>query len=199
MHKTAGTLFFLAGTTILLGILTAEIFYPNYNITKDFISNLGSTPPPNSIIREPSAKIFDMSMILAGIFTIVASYSLFQISKNRYIPIMFALAGVGTAGVGIFPAFTGSPHMLSALTAFVFSGICGILTYKITKPPFAYLSVALGAITLIFLALGLFLSKDVVPILGTGGTERWIVYPSVILFIGLGGYLMGKSDSKQAK
>jgi hypothetical membrane protein len=198
MQKNAGLLFFLSGAVIILGILTAEIFYPNYNISKDFISNLGSTPPPNSIIKEPSAKIFDFSMILAGILTIVASYSLFQFSPNRLVPIFFAIAGVGTAGVGIFPAFTGAPHIASALTAFLFSGISAILTYKITNPPFAYLTVLFGTLTLIFLILGVGFSKEIVPILGTGGTERWIAYPSIILFIGLGGYLMG-TETKNKK
>lgn len=199
MNKTAGLLFFLSGAVIILGILTSEIFYPNYNISKDYISTLGSTPPPNSIVKEPSAKIFDFAMILAGILTIVASYSLFQVVGNRLIPIFFAIAGVGTAGVGIFPAFTGIPHLASALAAFVFSGISAILAYKISKPPFSYLSVILGFLTLIFLTLGLLLPKYIVPILGIGGTERWIVYPAAILFIGLGGYLMGTNGTGKSK
>lgn len=46
----AGFLFFLAGSIILMGIITAESFYPEnltYTTANSMISDLGATEPPN--------------------------------------------------------------------------------------------------------------------------------------------------------
>jgi hypothetical protein len=45
----------------------------------------------------------------------------------------------------------------------------------------------LGLISLIFL----FFSGMFIPVLGDGGTERFVAYPVVIWAIGFGGYLTG--------
>jgi hypothetical protein len=45
----------------------------------------------------------------------------------------------------------------------------------------------LGLISLIFL----FFSGMFIPLLGDGGTERFVAYPVVIWVIGFGGYLTG--------
>ncbi len=51
----AGILFLLAGSIILMGIITAEAFYPEayvYTTRNSMISDLGATEPPNSIITQ---------------------------------------------------------------------------------------------------------------------------------------------------
>ncbi len=70
----AGTLLFLAGSIIIMGIITGETFYPTgYNTFKNEISDLGGTRPPNSIIYEPSATIFNITMLVTGLMIFVAS------------------------------------------------------------------------------------------------------------------------------
>jgi hypothetical membrane protein len=196
MEKTAGSLFFLGGALLWMGITTAEIFYPaGYSISGSMISNLGATPPPNSLVFEPSANIFDYSVLLSGVLILVGALLLYR--TNRYNPfaLNLGLIGLGTAGVGMFPAFHLAIHSLSALIAFGSGGVGAIYSGYLFKPPFRYLAIILGTISLVCLGLGLGDSSLVLPLLGKGGTERWVAYPTMIWLIGLGGFLMaGKSQ-----
>jgi len=85
----AGILFFLAGMVILMGIITAEAYYPDqpvYTTHNSMISDLGSTMPPNSIITQPSATIFNLSMIITGILILLGTYSYlgFQVTEWQW-------------------------------------------------------------------------------------------------------------------
>ena len=79
----AGLLFFVAGSVILMGIITAEIFYPpGYSTANSEISDLGATRPPDSISYQPSASIFNATMILGGLLILAASFFLFRDLKS---------------------------------------------------------------------------------------------------------------------
>lgn len=72
--KLSGALYFLAGSLALMGIITAEAMYPlGYSTFYNEISDLGSTKPPNIVIHQPSAGIFNITMLLAGLMSLVAS------------------------------------------------------------------------------------------------------------------------------
>jgi hypothetical membrane protein len=175
----------------------AEIFYPtNYSISQNMISNLGATPPPNSIIHQPSATIFDMSMLLAGGMVLAGAYFLNKITGSTLTALSIAILGAGTFCVGIFPANHVVTHPISALVAFVGGGISALLSAKMLKGPFAFIAILLGLFNLTFLFLGLVLPETVVPFLGRGGTERLVVYPLVLWLTGFGGYLMGTKEGK---
>ncbi|MCJ7649656.1 MAG: hypothetical protein MUP85_13660, partial [Candidatus Lokiarchaeota archaeon] len=75
----------------------------------------------------------------------------------------------------------------ASFIAFFFGGLSTIATYKLVKAPFAYLSVLMGMIGLI--ALALFISNIFLG-LGPGGMERMIAYPLLLWIIGFGGNLM---------
>jgi len=97
----AGILFCLAGSIILMGIITAESFYPNqyiYTTHNSMISDLGATEPPNSIITQPSATIFNLSMMLTGILTLIGTYFLFRYYNDRIAAILIGLVGLGALG-----------------------------------------------------------------------------------------------------
>lgn len=192
MKSAPGTLFFLSGSILLLGILTAEIFYPNYSVSLSMISTLGATPLPDSKIVEPSANIFDLSIGLSGILTAIGAI-LLKKRTSKLLIISLILLGTGSLGVGIFPAFHKLFHPILALTAFLSGGIAAILSSRITRLPFSILSILLGAFSLIFLTLGLFFPDTIVPILGRGGTERWVAYPIILWLTGFGAYLMGEN------
>src|SRR2546423_8973351 len=75
LQKIGGALLFVAGAAILMGIITAEALYPaGYSTSRNDISDLGATRPPHSVIVQPSATIFDTTMILTGLLIIVAAY-----------------------------------------------------------------------------------------------------------------------------
>ncbi|HVT00759.1 MAG TPA: DUF998 domain-containing protein [Patescibacteria group bacterium] len=197
MGKIAGVLFALAGFVILMGITTAESFYPGYNLHSSYISWLGATPPPNIIIKQPSATIFDLSMVFAGILILAGGIFFYRRYGNKilFAPILFM--GLGTLGVGLFPASHASIHPLIAGIAFAAGGIAGILSYRKTTAPFRYLALVLGLVTLGFLILGILDPKILSP-LGIGGAERWVAYPITIWLILFGGYLMGPRPTSKA-
>lgn len=190
MKHVTGLLFFLAGVIVILGITTGEIFYPGYSITKNMISTLGASPPPNSIIREPSAAIFDTTMLTAGLLILLGTYGMQTLFRRRVISLSFFFMGMGTCCVGVFPAFHPYAHPASALTAFLAGGIAAVLSYQITEAPFRYLAMLLGGISVVFLGLGTLFPYLIVPVLGIGGTERWVAYPLMLWLVGFGGYLM---------
>jgi hypothetical membrane protein len=183
----AGLLFFVAGSVILMGIITAEIFYPpGYSTANSEISDLGATRPPDSISYQPSASIFNATMILVGLLILAASFFLFR-DLESWIVVFPALLGTGVLGVGLFPGNNPLLHPLFALMAFIAGGLSAIISSKITPSPFRYMLAFLGLISLIFI----FFSTMFIPVLGDGGTERFVAYPIVIWAIGFGGYLTG--------
>ncbi|MDO9044966.1 MAG: DUF998 domain-containing protein [Methanobacteriaceae archaeon] len=192
----AGLLFFLAGSIILMGIITAETFYPEkytYTTSDSMISDLGATEPPNSIITHPSATIFNFSMRIVGILILLGTYFLFRALNDKIVTILIGLLGLGALGVGIFPGNVNPQHPLFALTTFISGGLSAIYSYRLINSPFKYLSVLFGITGLFFL----FTASIFIPIMGGGGVERWVAYPIVLWLIGFGGYLMGLSSKEK--
>lgn len=186
-----GLLLYLAGTMIILGIITGEIFYPpGYSSAVNDISDLGSTRPPNSIIYQPSATIFNMTMIITGSMILVATGLLHKFYQKWWFSILLGVFGLGILGVGIFPGNRVPYHGIFSLLTFLSGGVVAIFSFRVIPSPFRYLGVGLGSIALLFL----FTSNWFIPILGSGGTERWVAYPIVLWLIGFGGYLLGWSS-----
>lgn len=191
-YKTAGVLFFLAGAISLMGIITAEMFYPpGYSTSANEISDLGSTRPPNSVIHQPSAVIFNTTMIVTGLMILSGVYFFQKAYKKPLASIPLGLLGLGASGVGIFPGNVEIWHLVFALLTFFSGGIAAISSSKIVIPPFSYLGIIFGAITLFSLFSAIFFGNLFIPILGVGGVERWIAYPIILWLIGFGGYLLG--------
>ena len=190
--QIAGALFFLAGSTILMGIITAEIFYPlGYSTSTNDISDLGSTRPPNSVIHQPSAVIFNTTMIVTGLMILIGIFFFQKVYKKLLASVFLGLLGLGVLGVGIFPGNVVPWHGLFAMLTFVTGGIAAITSSKIVIRPFSYLVVIFGTISLFSLFCAFFFSNLIIPILGSGGIERWVAYPIVLWLIGFGGYLLG--------
>lgn len=190
MLKNAGVLFFLSGFTILMGIITAEIFYPaGYSISQSMISTLGASPPPDSVVKEPSAAIFDSIMVMVGLMIMFGASFLAKYYDKKF-ALLIGIMGFGSFGVGVFPAFHPLVHPIMALIAFGGGGIAAMTSARYTTYPFSYLSLFLGALALLVLFCGVVLPHTIVPLLGPGGTERWVAYPLMIWLIGFGGYLM---------
>jgi hypothetical membrane protein len=193
-----GLALFLAAALVLMGIITAEMFYPpeyGYTTSKNMISDLGATEPPNSLITQPSATIFDATMIVAGILILAGAFFVFRAYRDVIVAVTLGLLGLGILGVGIFPGNMNPMHPLFALTAFAGGGIAAICSYRIIKSPFKYLAVLLGLTTLFFLVTNGYFGE----IMGMGGVERWVAYPVVLWVLGLGGYLLGAGSKDTAK
>jgi hypothetical membrane protein len=197
-YTLAGLLFFLAGSIILMGIITSESFYPEqytYTTSDSMISDLGATEPPHSLITQPSATIFNLSMIITGLFVLIGTYFLFRTFNDRLAAILIGLLGVGALGVGIFPGNINPQHPLFALNTFISGGLSAIYSYRLINSPFKYLALILGIICL----FSLFTASIFMPVFGGGGVERWVAYPVVIWLMGFGGYLMGLGSENKAE
>jgi hypothetical membrane protein len=208
-RKAAGALLFLAGAVVLMGIITAEALYPaDYSTAGNTVSDLGGTrPSEGGVVLQPSATVFDATMVVSGVMIVAAAYGLHRAFGRRALTIPTTLLGLGVLGVGIFPGNTGL-HPIFALLAFVAGGVAAILSYRASASPLRYIVAALGAIALLMLVLGILgtpqpdgmgLLGNAGPIaaLGPGGVERWVAYPVVLWLTAFGGYLMGPVHSER--
>ena len=187
-----GLAFALAGSVILMGIITGESLYPEAYTTHDNeISDLGATRPPDSVWYQPSRGIFNATMMSSGVLLTLGGVGVLSLRRSRGAAIAMIAMGLGVLGVGVFPGEREGIHPLMALTAFVAGGVSAVLAYRVVEGPFRYLSVVLGSITLGALTFGLFGAETALfEELGNGGVERWIAYPTVLWMLTFGGYLM---------
>jgi hypothetical membrane protein len=183
--KVAGTLLFLGAVQFLIVLVVAEALYPNYSVSLNYISDLGVGS---------TALIFNSSVFLLGLLVVAGAYFIREAFKSNFLFITLILTGIGAMMVGLFPETAGVMHTIASLITFLFGGLAAIVSYRVEKPPFSYLSVVLGALGLV--GLGLFASGNYLS-LGVGGMERMIAHPVLLWAVGFGGHLV--SHSKDAK
>lgn len=188
-NAAAGILMYIASIIVLLGIITAESFYPSgYSTRLNEISDLGATRPPHSVSFQPSSALFNTSMIVSGILIVLSAYLLLRNKYHQATAIVTGIFGAGVLAVGLFPGNTGNPHVISAMLTFLAGGAAAVVSSRSTDWPFNALSLALGVTALVFW----FGAAKFIPILGMGGTERWIAYPIILWLAGFGGFLAGR-------
>jgi hypothetical membrane protein len=183
-NRRAGALLLSSGIIFTIFNTIAESIYPNYNIGTNALSDLGA-------IGQPTAILWDGQLFVSGLVTLLGMWIL--VFKSSFAPkisfpakILFLLTGIGTIMVSLFPENTIiALHDTGALVSFLAGGLSSIYSYKFTKSPFRFFVLLLGLATL--LAIPLLGSH---PIVGFGGTERLIVYPTIIWGTAIGGYLM---------
>lgn len=182
--KVAGSLILVGATQFIVGIFVAEALYAGYSTANNYISDLGVGP---------SALVFNASVFLFGLLSVGGAYFIMRAYGRGIMPVLFLLSGIGAMGVGAFTEDTGVLHGVAALMAFLFGSLSAITAYKIEKPPLTYLSVIMGLVALVALALfgtGNYLG------LGKGGMERMIVYPILLWVIAFGGHLIAVEEKK---
>lgn len=183
----AGAFMFVGGVQFVIGMVLAEIFYPGYSVSGNYISDLGATCRDTCTIYQPSAFIFNTSAIFLGILILLSSYCIWLEFQNHLISIFIGLSGLGAFGVGLFPETAGILHVIVSLIAFLFAALSAIAARNFVKPPFTFFSVFLGIVSLAALVL---FGLEFYSGLGPGGMERMIAYPVLLWAIGFGGYLM---------
>ncbi len=199
LPAVTGILYSSAGFVLLMGIITAETKYPIFRhyTTRQEISDLGGTSPPERLVTQPSAMIFDTIMLIAGVLLLAGAFVLWQLYRDRLLTAAAALFGAGAFLVGIFPGNT-TPHPFVALIAFVFSALTAIAAFRVTSAPFRYISLFVGLLSLVALVAGeLGDNSYFVKSIGIGGTERWQVYPIILWLACYGGYLLASEHRTQ--
>jgi hypothetical membrane protein len=199
LPSVAGVLYSSAGFVLLMGIITAETKYPLFRhyTTRQEISDLGGTSPPQRLVTQPSAMIFDMTMLIAGMLLLAGAFALWRLYRHRVLTVVSTLFGAGTLGVGIFPGNT-SPHPVVAMIAFVFSALTAIAVFKVTSAPFRFMSLSVGLLSLVALFVGFLGSNSpVAKSIGLGGVERWVVFPMILWLAFFGGHLLASKQRTQ--
>jgi hypothetical membrane protein len=193
--RIAGTLFFVAASQFVLGLVVAEALYPSYSISANYISDLGVGP---------SAMYFNSSVFLLGLLVMIGAYFLQRAFDYKVLTVLLVLTAIGAMGVGVFTEDFRTIHLVVSLTAFLFGGLSAIFSaicshvheFKLLKMPFSAMAVILGLMCLGAMALfgaNMYLGLD------SGGMERMIVYPILMWGAGFGGYLIASPEKKVAK
>ena len=198
-RTVAGTLFLVAATQFVLGLIIAEALYPGYSVSNNYISDLGIGP---------SSIVFNSSAFLLGLLTLAATYFLRHLSNFKTANILLLLMAIGAMGVGIFTKDFRTIHGAVSSMAFFFAGLSAIASFKVLKKPFSLISIILGAMTLGALVLfssglitsGSFTSNIAYDSnfylgLGPGGMERMIVYPALMWLAGFSGHLVTQRET----
>ncbi len=197
----AGILFFIAATQFVLSLIVAEALYPGYSVSGNYISDLGVGP---------SSMIFNSSIFLLGLLTIIGAYFIPRTLNFRALTVLLVLMAIGAMGAGVFTKNSTTIHGAFSLMAFMFGGLSAMASFKVLRMPFSVTSVILGLMTLgalVLFAGGILTSglstsseaqaSDFFLGLGPGGIERMIVYPALIWLAGFSGYLVALSEKKQ--
>lgn len=178
--RSPGLWLLVGGVEILFMIHLSEFLYPGYNVSTNYISDLGVGPMPSS-------AIFTVAVVMFGLMALSAAALFRQRNKKSLMWMLLALSGIGAIGVGAFNMdYVPLIHRASALAAFLFGNLAVLYSHRMVRPPVSYVFAVLGLIGLAALALfgaGVYLS------LGVGGMERMILYPAMFWAIGFGAYL----------
>jgi hypothetical membrane protein len=185
-NRLAGILIAFGMVQFMMLMLLAEILYPHYSVSTNYISDLGVGS---------TAILFNTSIMLLGVLLILAAYVSKETLKSRSMWILIAIVGVAAFGVGAFPETTGIPHYTFALIAFGGGAITAINSARILKGLIRPLVVLLGVISLAALIIAVVFHTTLG--LGNGGMERMIAYPVFLWTLLFGGYLLGDKSGKQ--
>jgi hypothetical membrane protein len=193
-HRVAaGLALLLAGAAVLLAIVTAEALYPaDYDSTVNTVSDLAAMRP-DDVVRQPSAAIFNATMIVAGAAITAAALLLARSRVRASAYLSIGGLGAGMVLVGVFPGNTVmTVHQLVSLLAFVSGALAAILTAGLLPRPLRPVQRLLGGVALAsLLGYELFGELAFFAALGEGGTERLIVYPVALFLVVLGTALAG--------
>ncbi len=189
-YKAAGIVLMTACLQFILAVMLAETQYKFYSTSMNTLSDLGA-------VAGYSATIFNLSVIALGIMGVVVVYLVLKSGGCRLFSSCLALASVAAVGVGLFPTYTGTPHVLFSGLVFVFGTLAIIFSYRLgLNVPMVALSFLLGLVSLVTIFSFLWLGMDspLVKTLGVGGAERLVAYPVLLYLVGLGGYLTSRGE-----
>lgn len=189
-RRLAGTLLLVGLTQFILLLQISEFLYPDYSTSQNYISDLGATckfPSGTCTVVQPSAFIFNGSVIILGILVAISAYPLQKAFGQKVFSMFVLIAGLGATGVGLLPETTGLIHLVVALVTFIFMGLAALISYRILQSPLNYVSIILGVLSLVDLIV--FVTGNNLG-LGVGGMERMIMYPVLVWGLAFAGFLI---------
>lgn len=187
LRVAAGVLLLTGGAGTLLGIVVAEALYPvPYDPGVNTVSDLAAMRPEN-LVRQPSAAIFDATMIAMGICIAAGAVLLHRSERRRPTTVSFLGLAAGMVGVGFVHGDQLTAHTALAYVAFLSGGAAAWCASAWQRGPSRWVLRALGTIALAALiGYTLLQGTAAMQALGEGGAERLVVYPVVLALVVLG-------------
>ena len=178
-------------------LVAAAWMHPIYSWRFNTISDLGATMCgviDGRAVCSPLYLLLDGALVAVGILMAGGSLFIYQEFRERPGTLLgfslMAIAGLGSAGVGLFPENVNPVmHTVSAATTFLLGNLSllllGVTLYKIPNGLRLYTLLS-GALSLG--ALALFVAHLYGP-LGIGGMERVVAYPQTMWLFVFGLYM----------
>ena len=166
-RELAGVLLFVAIIQFAFLANISQILYDGYSIEETLLSDLG-------VWEQPSALVFNTSLVIFGILGIGIGVVLWPDKKLNFIPLLFVLCGIGMLIMAAFPITIEWAHDVGAFLAFILIAVIALACYWTFPGPFRYLSLVIGIIgffTEITYKTGIYFG------LGVAGSERMIIFP----------------------
>ncbi len=148
----------------------SQILYEGYSVKDTLLSDLG-------VWEQPSALLFNTSLVLFGILGISIGVVLWPDKKLNFIPLLFVLCGIGMIIMAAFPISIEWAHDVGAFLSFVLIAVAALCCYWTFPGPFGVVSLLLGIIS--FFA-EITYKSEIYFGLGAAGSERMIIYPLFI-------------------
>ncbi|HEX5588957.1 MAG TPA: DUF998 domain-containing protein [Candidatus Limnocylindrales bacterium] len=184
--RLAGLLLFVLAAQFMTVIMLAASMAPGYDVAGGAISDLGTIPE--------TAMLFNVSLVVVGMLNLAGGWLLYRSTGRGWILPVFAIAGLGAAGAGVFPLNSSDLHGLFALVAFLFFNIQALASASLVTGLMRWVSLGaglLGMAYVVIMVVGDSGNAAVFGPIGHGGAERMIVYPAMLWMMAFGGYLMG--------
>ena len=191
--RQAGAVLLLGSVQFIVAMIAVQLEYPGYSDLTNYISDLGGA-------HSPWAVVFNASVIVLGLLTLLASYLLLSAFGKRFSRTLglglLAITGIGAVMVGVFPETTpylnGNLHTISADIAFVGAGLAlinlpGAMLRDTRWEGYRAFTFLMGVVTLVAIVL---YRSSIWGALGPGGMERLIVAPILLWAIVVGIHLL---------
>lgn len=176
--RMAGLFLCIGLVQFVLCLQIAQSIYPNYNVNINSINDLGVGA---------SGIVFNCSVVILGLCLVLASYYMQKLLGEWEHSILLFILGISAIGVGVFPE-TNIAHTVFISMAFVVGALAAIYSYRIERPPIRYLSLALGIVAFVAIAM---IVSGISAGLGIGALDNIVAYTIVAWGFIFSGYLMG--------
>jgi len=182
----AGLLLVIGSIQWFFIVLISEGLYPGYVSSFHYVSTLGTGQ---------TANLYNASTFLLGVCVVTASILIHRFKPSRLFFALLLIAGLGALGLGVFPEDSRPMHGIVTPITLIFGGLAGAFAFKVQSRPLSYLSMILGAgsivMGLLFIPyMGLSVESDVMYLGFYKGTlERIVIYPLILWMMTLGSQL----------
>lgn len=183
--KLAGAALFLGAVLFLASLLYLSAATPGYDWRFNYISDLGVSS---------NAFIFNAVLAVIGFMLFAIALVLYKELKDALFALLFAISGLGVAGVGVFPLNVEPMHFISASVAFFFAALTMLRSSKLVMQPRKLAFAFLGLVSLLSIIL---FQLEITLGLGIGVIEHVIVMPFILWNFLLGIFLL--NDKKKVE